>query len=119
MLKLYPLKLYLRHKSTFIPLFLSLFLNLCIWAWLLYNIGFSSESVFLHYNILFGVDLTGASYTVYVLPGLGLCLILFNACIGWVMYEKDEFVAQAGNVLSCIVHIFLFVATSILVFLNV
>ncbi|OGH66706.1 MAG: hypothetical protein A3B90_02725 [Candidatus Magasanikbacteria bacterium RIFCSPHIGHO2_02_FULL_41_13] len=119
MFKLYPLKLYFKHKSTYIPLSVALFLNLCIWAWLIFNIGFSTESVFLHYNILFGVDLTGSAYKVYALPGLGLFLILFNAAIGWVMYEKDEFVAQAGNVLSCIVHIFLFVATSILVFLNV
>lgn len=119
MLKLYPLKLYLKHKSTIIPLSVALFLNLCIWGWLIYNIGFSAESVFLHYNILFGVDLTGSAYTVYALPGLGLCLILFNACIGWLMYEKDEFVALAGNMLSCVVHLFLLIATSILVFLNV
>lgn len=119
MAKLYPLKLYLKHKSTFIPLTLAIFLNLCIWGWLLYNIGFGSESVFLHYTILFGVDLTGPSYMVYSLPGLGICLIIFNACIGWMMYEKDTFVALAANIVSCVLHFFLFIATSLLVFLNV
>lgn len=119
MAKLYPIKLYLKHKSTLIPLCVALFLNLCIWGWLLYNIGFSTESVFLHYTILFGVDLTGSALTVYSLPGLGFCLILFNACIGWMMYEKDEFVALFANMVSCILHLFLLIATCILVFLNV
>lgn len=119
MAKFYPLKLYLRHRATFIPLLLALFLNFTIWGWLLYNIRFGSESVFLHYTILFGVDLTGPSYMVYSLPGLGLCLILFNACIGWMMYEKDEFVALISNTVSCVLHFFLLIATSILVFLNV
>jgi hypothetical protein len=119
MAKLYPIKLYLKHKSTYIPLAVALFLNIIIWGWLLYNIGFSTDSVFLHYTILFGVDLTGSALTVYSLPGLGLCLIFFNACIGWFMYEKDEFVAQSANVISCILHFFLFIATCILVFLNV
>lgn len=118
-MKFYPLKLYLKYRSTFIPLFVSLLLNIAIWGWLLYNIGFQSDSVFLHYTILFGVDLTGPSYMVYSLPGLGLCLILFNACIGWMMYEKDEFVALAANMVSCVVHFYLLIATSILVFLNV
>ncbi len=118
-MKFYPLKLYLKHRGTFIPLLISLLLNLGIWAWLLYNIGFQSDSVFLHYTILFGVDLTGPSYMVYSLPGLGLCLILFNACIGWMMFEKDKFVALAANMVSCVVHFFLLIATCILVFLNV
>lgn len=119
MIKFYPLKLYLKHKTTFIPLLFALVLNFGIWGWLFYNIGFQSDSVFLHYNILFGVDLTGPAYMVYSLPGLGLCLILFNASIGWIMYEKDEFVALAANTVSCILHFYLFIATCILVFLNV
>lgn len=119
MAKIYPLKLYLKHPSTFISLLLAFFLNCLIWFWLLYNIGFQSEPVFLHYTILFGVDLTGPSYMVYSLPGLGLCLILFNACLGWMMYEKDEFVALISNTVSCVLHLFLLIATSILVFLNV
>ncbi len=119
MAKMYPLKLYLKHPSTFVPLLFAFFLNLVIWGWLLYNIRFQSESVFLHYTILFGVDLTGPSYMVYSLPGLGLCLILFNAAIGWMMYEKDEFVAVISNTVSCVLHLFLLIATSILVFLNV
>jgi len=117
--KLYQLKLYLRHPSIFIPLILALTLNGLIWFWLLYNIGFQPDPVFLHYTILFGVDLTGPSSLVYSLPGLGLCLILFNACLGWFMYEKDEFVALISNTVSCVLHVFLLIATSILVFLNV
>ncbi len=56
---------------------------------------------------------------VYSLPGLGTILIVFNACIGWMMYEKDESVALFANIVSCVVHFFLLIATCILVFLNV
>lgn len=119
MTKFYPLKLYFRNKSNILLIALSLFLNLCIWVWLLLNIGLQEDSVFLHYNVLFGVDLTGQWYQVYSVPILGLFLILFNAAIGWLVYDKDEFVALLSNGIATIIHIFLLVAASILVFLNV
>lgn len=119
MTKFYPLKLYFRNKSNIILIASSLFLNLCIWVWLLLNIRFQEDSVFLHYNVLFGVDLTGEWYKVYSVPILGLCIIFFNAIVGWLMYDKDELVALISNGVATIVHIFLLVAASILVFLNV
>lgn len=119
MAKLYPLKLYLKQTPNMVLLGLSLVLNLAIWGWLLYNIRFQEDAVFLHYTILFGVDLTGSWYKVYSMPFLGLCLLFLNALMGWVVYDKDELVAFIMNGVTAIVHVFLLIAASILVFLNV
>ena len=66
--KIYPIMLYLRNLPNLIMLSLSLFLNLATWTWLLWQISPTSGQIFLHYNILFGVDLVGPWWKILYLP---------------------------------------------------
>jgi hypothetical protein len=94
-------------------------MNLSIWIWLALNIHPQEDSVFLHYNVLFGVDLTGPWYMVFSVPTLGLFLIFINAFLGWFSYDRDSSVSLFSNIVSVLVHFFLLVASSLLIFLNV
>lgn len=117
--KLYPLKLYLKYKPVLITTSISLLLNLCAWFWLLLQIRPSDEQVFLHYNILFGVDLIGNWWKVYYVPIAGLLIILVNLVIGWLLFQKDKFVAQLLVFIALYCQIVVVTVSLLLVFLNV
>jgi len=116
---LYPLKLYFRHLPNLIILSLSLATNIAIWVWLLWQIRPHDEQIFLHYNILFGVDYVGEWWRILFLPISGLAILLVNGAIGWSLFGKDKFYAQLLNAVSLFCQIFLLVAAALLVFLNV
>lgn len=118
-LPLYPLKLYLTKKPNLVMFSLSLAMNIGIWLWLLLQIHPQKEPVFLHYTILFGVDLTGDWYRVLAVPVVGLCIFFVNAFLGWVLFQKDSFVAYILNAMSVVCHLFLGIVAALLVLLNV
>lgn len=115
----YPIKLYLRHLPNRIMLLSSVMANLLIWGWLAWNIRPQESAIFLHYNVLFGVDLIGPWQRVFYVPLAGLSIILVNAFIGWFLFSKDKFAAHVLNGAALLSQIFLIVVAALLVFLNV
>lgn len=118
-MKIYPIKLYLKDKPNLIMLSLSLLINILSWLWLVFQIKPQQEEIFLHYNILFGVDYIGSWWKVFYLPIFGLLILLTNTLVGWFLFGKDKFVAQILNAVNLFCQIFIFVAAALLVFLNV
>lgn len=116
---MYSIKLYFRNKANIIFLSLSLLANIFVWLWLWLEIEPQTEPIFLHYNILFGVDYIDAWQKVFYLPAMGLLILLVNAFLGWWLFNRDKFMAQLLNAGSFICQIFLVVAAVLLVFLNV
>lgn len=116
---LYPIKLYLKSLPNKITLLLSVVANAGVWFWLFWNIPPQDSPVFLHYNILFGVDLIGDWWKIIYIPLTGLLLILLNSIIGWVTFHKDQFIAYVLNTTTVICHIFLAVSAYLIVFLNI
>ena len=117
--KLYPFKLYIKSIPNVIMFGLSILLNAATWFWLFWNIRPQEEPVFLHYNILFGVDYIGPWREMFLLPMTGLLIFLLNAALGWTIFHKDQFLASVLNVASVLCQVFLLITASLLVFLNV
>lgn len=115
----YPLKLYLTHVPNTLMMGVSLLINIGMWGWLLWYIRPGSGQIFLHYNVLFGVDLIGPWYHVLTIPTIGACVIGVNGALGWFFFGKDKFIAYLMNAITVITHIFLLIAALLLVFLNV
>ncbi|MFH1668118.1 MAG: hypothetical protein ABH884_03820 [Candidatus Komeilibacteria bacterium] len=70
---------YLKTKSAIIIYFsLALILNILCWLWLALLIKPSGNTVPLHYNIYFGIDLIGAGWQLYYQPLFGFIIILTN-----------------------------------------
>lgn len=119
MAPIYPIKLYLRHFPNAVLITLSFILQTVIWVWLLWNIHSGPEPIFLHYNVLFGVDYIGEWWRVLTLPLVGLGILLSNALVGWLCFHRDKFVAYLMNTVALLCQILLLVAAVLLVFLNV
>ncbi len=115
----YPVKLYIKHWPTLLCLGASLLLNIATWIWLLIEIRPQTEPVFLHYNILFGVDYVGEWWQVLYLPISGIVIIIVNAVMGWLLFNRDKFLAQILNGIGLFCQLFLLIAAALLVFLNV
>lgn len=98
---------------------LSAVMNVALWFWLLFNIRPQEDPIFLHYNVLFGVDLIGPWYHILALPTVGLCMLFINAALGWFFFERDKFVSLVLQMTTVLAHFFLLIAASLLVFLNV
>lgn len=118
-MRFYPLKLYIQKRQNLMLFGGTIVLNAASWIWLATHIHPHLGQVFLHYNILFGVDLVGPWYAVYTLPLAGLCIFLLNGMLGWVLFKQDAFAAYLLNTIALVVNTLLLVSSALLVFLNV
>ena len=116
---IYPFKLYVSYKPNLLVILLSFLLNMASWVWVLWQIGPQDETLFLHYNILFGVDYVGEWWKVLFLPLTGLIIFIINFILGWFLFHKDKFISIILNSVGLICQIFILIASGILIFLNV
>jgi hypothetical protein len=98
---------------------LAIVLNIALWIWLFIQFPPTSDTVFLHYNVLFGVDLIGAWWRVLWVPILGAFIILLNTVVGWFSFAYDQFIATLCLVVCVAVQLLLYPAVYVLIFLNV
>ncbi len=119
LLPIYPLRLYFRQLPVVIPLALSILANLAMWGWLLWFISPVEEPIFLHYNVLFGVDYIGEWWRVYTLPLVGLVILLVNGILGWSLASRDLVIAYIVNTVACICQILLLVMAILVVRINI
>jgi len=118
-LDLYPIKLYFKKLSTGGFFAAGLAMNVFVWLWLWSHIPAGVNGLFLHYNILFGVDFIGSSWQMYMVPLSGLIILIINLFLGWVVYKKEHFAAQLLNFSAAFLQIFLIIEAYLLVLLNV
>ncbi|MDD5032455.1 MAG: hypothetical protein PHR36_05485 [Patescibacteria group bacterium] len=88
-------------------------INLLIWlAAYFINVSVSQDLVVLHYNIDFGVDLIGSVKRVYIIPLLGLIIVLVNAVLTFIFSRRQDFkfFSQLLLAASLVVNIFLLIA---------
>ncbi len=114
----YSPKLYLRDFWISAPLLGSILIQIFLWWNLIANIRSDAGQIFLHYNIIFGVDLVGDWWKIYLVPLAGIAVILLNYFFSLMFYSVDKFLARlmAGWVLFF--HLFLMIGLTLLVRLN-
>ncbi len=115
---LYPLKLYLKYKPNLAALVISILLNGAAWLMLALQLPREDEQIFLHYTVIFGVDYLGPWWQAFVLPAIGLSILLINAALGWLIFHKEKFAALLINIAAVLCQIFLLIGAELLVFLN-
>lgn len=115
---IYYLKLYLRDWRNLIPLILSLGIQIFCWAYILFNIKSSVGRLFLHYNIVFGVNLLGEWWKILYFPIGGLVVILINFITSFWLYKKDRFASWLLSFWALMINIFLLVEIYLLIRLN-
>jgi hypothetical protein len=85
-------------------------LNITIWLFLVFRLEPSEYPVPLHFNIYFGIDVIDKWSQAFIIPGIGLMVILINLVLAYLVFSKEKFVAQFLLSSSLFVQILLFLA---------
>jgi hypothetical protein len=115
---LYALKIYLRDLFIWLPLTILVGLLIFVWWFVVTRIHPTDTQIFLHYNIIFGVDLAGSWQKMYYLPAGATIIMLVNYCTSFFLYRTDKVLARLLTVLTVPVEIFLIYAIVLIVGLN-
>lgn len=115
----YSPKLYFRDFWVSMPLSGAILTQIFLWWYLIVNIGSEAGQIFLHYNIIFGVDLVGGWWKIYYLPLAGILVILLNYFFSLMLYLIDKFFARLMSFWVLFFHLFLAIGIILLVRLNV
>ncbi|OIO48010.1 MAG: hypothetical protein AUJ28_00120 [Parcubacteria group bacterium CG1_02_37_51] len=94
---------FLKTKGAIITYFtIALLLNILCWLWLALLIKPSGNTVPLHYNIYFSIDLMGIDWQLYYQPLIGFIIILINLILAYSKRSVSGLVVYLGLIsLSC------------------
>jgi len=115
---MYSPRLFFRDWWISAPLIATAIIQIYIWYLLLANIRPSLGQVFLHYNIIFGVDLVGEWWKIFYLPIVGLLVLLLNYALSFALYRSYKFLGRLLSFAVFIFHGFLLVGIALLVRMN-
>ncbi|MCK5490373.1 MAG: hypothetical protein KAI67_00880 [Candidatus Pacebacteria bacterium] len=96
----------------------SLFVNLSLLVFLLYNKKEGSYPVILHYNFIFGDDYRGDYEKIYLIVSIGLIVIIINSILGYFLYLREKLASYLLIITAILVQVFLFVAGYFIVAIN-
>lgn len=107
-------------KDYFI--FISLLISVVFFgllSWFIFGqINWEAERIFLHYNIIFGVDRIGDPKDLWYFFAGALGVLLFNYFLSLFLYTKDKVISRVIMMFTGIWQIFMFMAVYFIVSLN-
>ncbi|NTV40970.1 MAG: hypothetical protein HGA61_01725 [Candidatus Moranbacteria bacterium] len=75
--------------------------------------------IILHYNVYFGVDVIGDWWQVYLMPLVGLLILLVNSLLGYLFYQqKERIVGHLLMLATFIVQVGISIAVASLLLIN-
>lgn len=85
---------FFKNKIVLWAISLNLLVNLANWIALWRFLRPVDYSIILHYNVYFGVDLTGNWKNAFILPFVGLVIFLINLVLAYYFFSKLERIAS-------------------------
>lgn len=114
----YLLKIFFKDPWVLLPLIISALSEGYMWYYILSNLGGRNDNLFLHYNIIFGVDLVGSWWKILFLPLGGLAVIVVNYLLSLWLYNIDKIVARMLTMFCGVFLLFLSLAVYLIVDIN-
>lgn len=108
----------LSDKFISLNLFFSLLINISLWLLLAYQTRNFTDTISLHYNIYFGIDLLGSRYKVFLLPALGLVFLAINSLVGLLVYKREKILSYFLFGTSSFVQVIFIIASIFIILIN-
>ncbi len=99
-----------RHPVVFLSALFALAINVVLWVYVARHTQASVESVPLHYNIYFGIDLLGPWWYSFFFPAIGTGVFLANSVLTVLVYRKERVAAFFFSLASALIELFLLLA---------
>lgn len=84
---------FFKDKINFWLIIWTLLINIINWLILLIFLKPATENIILHYNVYFGVDMTGKRELAFFMPGIGLIIIAINFFLAKYFHRNNEIIA--------------------------
>ncbi len=115
----YALKIYFRDIFIWLPLALTMLILGGVWWYIIRHIHPTDDQIFLHYNIIFGIDLAGSWQKMYYLGGGATLLVVTNYVFSFFLHRNNAVLARITSVLTVPIICFLAYAIVLIVGLNI
>lgn len=102
-------KLFIRDRWVYVPLALVFFVQGFCWWYTVVHVRPTNEQIFLHYTIVFGVDLVGEWWKMYIIPFSGLLTLIVNSLVAFFMYGSEKVMARMLLAYTVLVQIFILI----------
>lgn len=99
-----------QDKFNMIVILNSLILNISIWLFLAFRLKPSEYPVPLHFNIYFGIDVIDDWTSAFIIPIIGLIVVILNMVLSIVIYPREKFISHFLVSSSLFIQILLFLA---------
>lgn len=116
---MFPITIYLKDRWISMPFVMAVaFLIFTIWHTAL-KVQPTSEPVFLHYNIIFGVDLIGEWWKLWFIPLSGLVIFVLNYGLSYFLYNKDKFLSRFLSIITALLEALIISGSILIIGINV
>ncbi|MBI5221361.1 MAG: hypothetical protein HY979_00965 [Candidatus Magasanikbacteria bacterium] len=115
----YSPKVYWQDKWVWIPATVTLFFEVLMLVYGAIYVRATTDSVFLHYNVVFGVDLIGEWWKVFYIPLSALGIFLLNFGLSWWLYGQDKILGRFLTFGAAFLSVCLSLAFYLVVGLNI
>jgi hypothetical protein len=112
-------KIYFKNRWILGSLIATILIHVSTWIYLILNLKPSDKPIFLHYNILSGIDLVGNWWNIYYLAVAGSVVILLNYFLSFFFYHTDKMLARLLVVMTNGIELFLFIGIFLIVEVNI
>ena len=109
---------FFRNNIIRLLLIISLSLNLALFLFFYFFIKQSEIPIVLHYNVDWGVDYFGEIKNIYVLPLVGLIILLLNSVLCIKLWNKTRSLSYFLTTTTLISEVFLWIAGIALYIIN-
>ncbi len=112
-------RLYFRDRYIVPPLAICVILLAVAWWYTLSKIPVATEQVYLHYNIIFGIDQYGPRSLLFYPLLFGLGTLLINTALSFAAFKYDRIIARLIMTITALIMLFLLVGLIFIVGLNI
>ena len=93
-------------------------LTLALPLWRVVPLSAQWQFIPLHYNVIVGVDQFGPWQQIFVMPALGLFILIFNLLVQTLVFGYDKLLASFFAIGTVVAELGLLVAMALVVLLN-
>lgn len=111
-------KSFIQDRVNFSSVGFALLINIIHWVVLLIKIAPGSNSILLHYNVVYGSDFVEKSMFIYLIPTTALCLFFVNVILGAYFFNKEKALTYFLIFSNIAVQLVFFVASVVLIIAN-
>jgi hypothetical protein len=90
-----------------------------MWVYALKVTPNTEEHLFLHYNIIFSVDLAGEWWKIFFVPIGGVLILFANVGMSWFLYGEDKILARFLSVIGAFLNLCIAWALYLILSINV